>query len=241
MRWSEVLFALTAVSTLGACATAVPAMSGGSTTPRYRTDLGLGGAARVPLGDLQGTPDMSAADDYLDGAEAGGMVPLAYGRYGMGEHWDLGLMVSGTTVRAEARGEKLLSRGIVRSSLVYGLAPYGGWIPENDGSGSGGRVGGEIPFVFAAEVGTAYELWFGARGSAEYVTGMFELQGDEQDTQGLGLRIGPVLGMALGIPRFHVLLELTAAYEHWFIDSEQESFDQGGFVLIPGFGFRLRL
>ncbi len=217
-------------------------MSGGATTPEYRTDLGIGGAARVPLGDLKGTPsDMSAADDYVNQAEAGGLVPLAYGRYGMGEHWDLGLMVSGTTVRAEVRREKSLSGGILRSALIYGLAPYGGWIPETDGSGSGGRVGGEIPFVFGAEVGTAYEFWFGARASAEYVTGMFELEGVEQDTHGVGLRIGPVLGMALGIPRFHVLVELTAAYEHWFIDSAQQSFHRGGVVLIPGFGFRLRL
>jgi hypothetical protein len=34
---------------------------------------------------------------------------------------------------------------------------------------------------------------------------------------------------------------LTAAYEYWFIDHAGASLDRGGFVLIPGFGIRLRL
>ena len=31
----------------------MPAMSGGSIAPEHRTDFALGGAARVPLGDLK--------------------------------------------------------------------------------------------------------------------------------------------------------------------------------------------
>jgi hypothetical protein len=37
------------------------------------------------------------------------------------------------------------------------------------------------------------------------------------------------------------LLELTTAYEYWFIDHAGASLNRGGFVLIPGFGIRLRL
>jgi hypothetical protein len=50
-----------------------------------------------------------------------------------------------------------------------------------------------------------------------------------------------VIGMALGVRRIHALLELTAAYEYWFIDHAGGSLNRGGFVLIPGFGLRLRL
>lgn len=234
-------FVLVTLAALGGCATAVPAMSGGATTPRHRTDLGLGGAARVPLGDLRDPDVLDPGDSqYRYAADAGGVVPMAYGRYGLADRWDLGLMVAGATVRAEARFERVLSEGTTRKSLIVGMAPYGGWIPDRDQSGRGGRVGFEIPFVFGAEIGGLYELWIGARASGEYVFGDFQVSGSEQRASGGGLRIGPLIGMALGVRRIHALVELTAAYEHWFIDHAGASLDRGGFVLIPGFGVRLR-
>jgi hypothetical protein len=121
-----------------------------------------------------------------------------------------------------------------------GLAPYGGWIPDRDQSGSGGRVGFEVPFVYGMEIGGVYEMWIGARASGEYVFGDFQVAGSEQNASGAGVRAGPVVGMALGVRRVHALIELTAAYEHWFIDHAGESLDRGGFVLIPGFGIRFR-
>ena len=241
MRSHELLVAVAVLASLGGCATAVPAMSGGSTTPKHRTDLALGGAARVPFGDLKGNADTDAGDDYVEEAEAGGVAPMAYARYGIGKHWDLGLMVSGTTVRADVRREKVLVDGTTRSSLVVGIAPFGGWITDEGGSADGGRVGGEVPFVYGVDFGGVYELWLGARASGEYVRGDFPLDGTREKTSGFGLRAGPLVGMALGIPRIHVLIELTAAYEHWFIDQGDDSFDRGGFVLIPAFAVRLRL
>lgn len=217
-------------------------MSGASTTPKNRTDLGLGGAARVPLGDLRDPAVLDPGDsEYRYAADAGGMVPMAYGRYGIGESWDLGLMVSGATVKVEARYERVLREGTTRSSLVVGLAPYGGWIPDRDQSGTGGRVGFEVPFIYGVEIGGVYEIWFGARGSGEYVFGDFQVSGSEQRASGAGLRLGPVVGMALGVRRVHALIELTAAYEYWFINQAGASLDRGGFVLIPGFAIRLRL
>ena len=171
MKWTELALVLASLATLGGCATAVPAMSGASTTPKNRTDLGLGGAARVPLGDLRDPVVLDPGESqYRYAADAGGVVPMAYGRYGIAKEWDLGLMVSGATVRAEARYEKVLQQGTTRSSLVVGLAPYGGWIPDRDQSGSGGRVGFEVPFVYGVEIGGVYEIWIGARGSGEYPT-----------------------------------------------------------------------
>jgi hypothetical protein len=217
-------------------------MSGASITPKNRTDLGLGGAARVPLGGLKDPVVVDPGEsEYRYAADAGGVVPMAYGRYGLTDKWDLGLMVAGTTVRAEARYAHVLQEGTTRSSLIVGLAPYGGWIPDRDVSGSGGRVGFEVPFVYGIEIGGVYEIWIGARGSGEYVFGDFQVAGSERKASGAGVRAGPVIGMALGVRRVHALIELTAAYEYWFIDHAGVSLNRGGFVLIPGFGIRLRL
>lgn len=174
---------------------------------------------------------------------------MAYGRYGLAERWDLGLMVAGPNVRAEARFEHVLQDGTTRKALTVGLAPYGGWIPDRDESGRGGRVGFEVPFVFGAEIGGIYEIWIGARASGEYVFGDFRIAGstggvlvqtEPLRASGAGVRAGPLIGMALGVRRVHALVELTAAYEHWFIDHAGRSLNRGGFVLIPGFGIRLR-
>ncbi len=217
-------------------------MSGASITPKNRTDLGLGGAARVPLGELKDPVVLDPGESqYRYAADAGGVVPMAYGRYGLTDKWDLGLMVSGTTVRAEARYAHVLQEGTTRSSLIVGLAPYGGWIADRGRSGSGGRVGFEVPFVYGIEIGGVYEMWIGARGSGEYVFGDFQVAGSEHKASGAGVRAGPVIGMALGVRRVHALIELTAAYEYWFIDHAGVSLNRGGFVLIPGFGIRLRL
>jgi len=227
---------------MAGCAMALPAMSGGSTTPRNRADLGLGGAARVPLGDLKDPAVVDPGESqYRYATDAGGMVPMAYGRYGLAGNWDLGLMVAGSTVQAVVRHESVLREGTSRSSLVVGLAPFGGWIPDRDDSGSGGRVGFEVPFVYGVDIGGIYEVWMGARGSGQYVFGDFQVSGSEQKASGAGLQIGPVIGMALGVRRVHALIELTAAYEHWFIDHAGVSLNRGGFVLIPGFAIRLRL
>ncbi|NOQ84363.1 MAG: hypothetical protein GQ551_10160 [Myxococcales bacterium] len=242
MRWTELALLFASLAALGSCATAVPAMSGASITPKNRTDLGLGGAARVPLGGLKDPAVVDPGEsEYRYAADAGGVVPMAYGRYGLTDKWDLGLMVAGTTVRAEARYAHVLQEGTTRSSLIVGLAPYGGWIPDRDVSGSGGRVGFEVPFVYGIEIGGVYEIWIGARGSGEYVFGDFQVAGSERKASGAGVRAGPVIGMALGVRRVHALIELTAAYEYWFIDHAGVSLNRGGFVLIPGFGIRLRL
>ena len=215
-------------------------MTGGSITPHRSGDVGVGGAARIPLGVLRGRgPNLR--DDYVQSAEAGGVTPMAYGRYGIGEHWDLGLMVSGTTVRVEVRGDKQLTDGTVRSALIYGVAPYGGWVADTGGSGKGGRIGGEIPLVYGVNINGVYELWLGARTSGEYIRGDFELEDSRELSHGFGLRVGPVFGMAMGISPIHILVELTAGYEHWFISRANDSFNIGGFVLIPSFAIRLRL
>jgi hypothetical protein len=241
VRWAKIALLIASTAAFAGCATAMPAMSGGSIAPQRGTDFAVGGAARVPLGDLKDPAVIDPGQsEYRYAADAGGVVPMVYARYGIGRNWDLGLMASGTTVRAEARYSHVLREGTARSSLILGLAPYGGWIPERNQSGSGGRVGFEVPFVYGVDIGGIYEIWAGARVSGEAVFGDFQIMGSAERASGGGVRAGPVLGMALGVTRIHVLVELTAAYEHWFIDHAGTSLDRGGFVLIPGFGLRFR-
>ncbi|MEM9731700.1 MAG: hypothetical protein AAF997_24200 [Myxococcota bacterium] len=242
MKWSGLVFVLLCAATATGCATAVPTMVGGSTTPEHRTDLGLGGAARVPLGKLKNWD--TGEPNYQPDASAGGVVPMGYGRYGLTERWDLGLLVAGTMARADFRNETLLQDGSTRTALVLGLSPYGGWIAEDGARASGGRAGFEVPVAYGVEIGGVYEFWLGARASGEWVKGDFERDETNASLQsGFGIRVGPVIGMALGIRRFHALVELTAAYEHWSIGG----FDSGsrlkrnGVALIPGFALRLRL
>ena len=65
MRWTGLALLLASLGALAGCATAVPAMSGASTTPKNRTDLGLGGAAKPPSshhGLLRNAPKAPATE-----------------------------------------------------------------------------------------------------------------------------------------------------------------------------------
>ncbi|MEM7137132.1 MAG: hypothetical protein AAF500_11165 [Myxococcota bacterium] len=240
MKWSGLVGALLSLMTLSGCATAVPAMVGGSTTPANRTDLGVGGGARVPLGKLKNWD--GAEPNFEPDASAGGVVPMVYGRYGLTDSWDLGLLVAGTMIRADFRREVLLQDGSTRTAFVMGLAPYGGWVTTEGPETEGGRAGFELPLTYGVEIGGLYEFWLGARLSGEWVKGDFERNDVDGLESGWGVRLGPVIGMALGVRRFHALVELTAAYEHWSIgDVNGGRLRRNGVALIPGFALRLRL
>lgn len=221
------------------CASALPTFAGGSTTPRFRTDVGFGGAARVPFGDLN---ENVLGDAYRERVEAGGVVPAVYVRRGLTEKFDLGIMVAGTDARLEFRGEKVMSdEPTTRTSFIYGIAPYGGWIPEDENSGSGGRVGLDLPLVYGIDFSGVYELWIGPRITNEYLFGDFTLAGQPQSASAYSIRAGGVFGMALGLRRIHALLELTAAWEHWFGEHGSTDINRGGVVLIPAFAIRIRI
>ena len=75
------------------CASTLPAWSGGSATPTRRGDIAVGAAARVPTGSLRNTSTLMGSEARR--VEAGGIVPAAMGRYGLGGGRDLGLLVAG--------------------------------------------------------------------------------------------------------------------------------------------------
>src|SRR5690606_10075573 len=63
---------------LAGCAAPQPMFLGGRTTPRDRADLGVGGAARIPLADLQPPERPADGEQLLHHAESGGVAPVAW-------------------------------------------------------------------------------------------------------------------------------------------------------------------
>ncbi len=233
-----------ALVVLAGCAPAHPAFVGGSTTPAHRTDVGLGGAVRIATGDLRNDGvESTNASRYREAAEATGVVPAAYARYGLPHHLDLGLLAAGTLFRLELRREHVIEEGTTRPTFLYGLAPYAAYVGSKDDDGQGHRLGLELPLAYAVELGGVYEIWAGARVAVERIHGEFFRSdaGGQVGATGFGFRGGAVLGMALGFRRVHTLLELTAAYERYWVEHGGVSLDRGGFVLTPAFALRIRI
>lgn len=226
------------------CAPALPTWTGGSTTPRDRGDVAFGTAVRLPTGALR---DLGPApSDYRERAEPAGFAPVALARYGVKRGLDVGLMLAGTTLRLEVRGEVSPREGSTRPTWIVGAAPFVGWLPGRDveggREGGGLRAGLDLPAARAIEIGGLYEVWLGLRGGMELVRGDFAQAGaPTARASAFAVRAGPMLGMAIGFRRFHAFVELTAAYEHWWGSHGETSLRRGGVVLLPSFGLRVRL
>lgn len=225
------------------CAGPIPSLGGGSTTPAHRTDLALGGAVRVPTGELRDVPGPARSS-----TRGNGIVPVAAVRHGVSRGWDVGLSVAGTTLRTELRHEKVLRHGSTRPSYVFAVAPYVGVLSEDEeGSGDGLRFGVDLlPLAYSVDFGGVYELWVGPRLGVEHVRGDYALDGATRAARAWGVRAGAILGLGLGFRRVHVLFELSAYYERWSGDhgegsASAQSLDAQGLVLEPAFALRVRL
>jgi len=224
---------------LAGCAAPMPAWTGGSTTPAHRTDVAAGAAARFGLGKLK-RPDVMGSR-YREAVEPAGVAPVVAVRHGLTRHHDLGLTLSGTQLRAMVHGEIGAVEGSTRSAWIWGVGILGGWIPDVDGAGSGGRVGIEAPFLKGWDFGGLYDVWIGLRVGAERAFGDLVLDGAPTHASATVLRAGGVFGIAGGFRRVHAFVELAAGYEHWFASHGGRDLSRGGLVLTPSLGLRLRL
>ena len=206
-----------------ACAPTFPSFAGGRTTPRGRTDLALGAAVRVPVGDLADEPTLAPFG-------SGGVAPGAFVRHGLTPDIDVGLEVSGAAARAHLRLQ--LGSGTVR--LVTGLAPHVG-LGHEDGELI--RVGGTIPIVLSIDVLGFYEVWIGVQLGLEHLVG----QAGTDSISMTAIRTGGVVGLAVGFRRFHVLVELGIDHELWTGSVTDMSIERNGLVLTPALAVRLRL
>lgn len=183
----------------------------------------VGGAVRVPVGDLANEPE-------LVNVAPGGAAPSVVARHGLGPQADLGLEASGTTARLMLRG--MLGSDTVR--LVGGIAPHVGLGHEG---GELVRAGGTVPITLTIDVLSIYEVWIGARVALEHMAG----QANGVGVSMTGVRTGGVIGLGVGFRRFMILAELGIDHELWTGTVSDISIERNGLVLTPAFAIRLRL
>jgi hypothetical protein len=229
--------ALALLLPLAGCASAGPLLAGGATTPEDRSAVTVGGATRLAYGGAR--PD--AAEGTLPHAAAGqGVVPVAAFRHGVARHFDIGFMAAGTDLRLEGRHEIVLKEAATRPSVLLGAALLGGYADSGGFRGEdraqGGRMGVEIPVVYAVEFGPVYDLWMGGRLAAEHM----RIRSGQAAGHATALRSGLVVGLGAGFRRLHAQLELTAYYERW-VGAPDDSGLGGGLVLVPVFALRVKL
>ncbi|MBK8412310.1 MAG: hypothetical protein IPL19_30585 [Sandaracinaceae bacterium] len=137
------------------CIAANPSLSGGATTPTRRVDMALGGAARLPTGQLRGVPGMRGDQAVQRSALGEGITPIGFGRYGINRHTDVELAVLGASARVAYRHEWLLADGINRTvwlvspSFMLGKA----YDREADAARGGVRGSLEVPLLYSADYG----------------------------------------------------------------------------------------
>jgi hypothetical protein len=218
------------------CAPAMPSFTGGRTVPADRSDLALGAAVRVPVGDMVAAPDDGTDADELIGFGApGGVAPVAFVRHGLTDDVDLGVEAAGSSLLLSLRGQLRHRSGL---RLIGGVAPYVGLVHDD---GTAVRAGGALPIGIAFDAFSVLEAWLGARIAVEHVTGEMGPDAAAQSASLTGLRAGGVVGIAAGFRRLHVLVELGVDYEHWTGALADSSIERSGVVLTPGFALRLRL
>lgn len=232
-RCSAVL--VVALSILAGCATAEPILAGGRTTPRDRSDLGLGGAVRVPIGDL--APDQtgapSDASSLMTFGAPSGAAPVAFVRHGVTNDVELGAEVIGSSLRGTVRGQIRLGS---LAHLMIGAAPTVGLIYDGSG-GTAVRGGGTVPIAITVDAFGLYELWVGARVGLEHVAG--DVSGRSVDLS--GLRTGGVIGLGVGFRVLHLLVELAVDHELWWGSLGDSSIVRNGISLTPAFALRFLL
>ena len=210
------------------CASALPWVGGAHAAPVRRAELVLGGAARV-TGRTLTEPAVAAPTAPTESA-TGGVVPVVALRYGLADGLDVGLLASGTLLRAEGRYSFDLGKAW---TLNLGLGPYGGYTAADET-----RFGLDLPITFGWDQ-TVLELWFGARLGAERSI----LAADGQPTLGSSaLKAAGVIGLGAGFRHLHVLFELGVGYEAWQHDAaEGPNVARDGIVLTPAFVLRYRI
>lgn len=227
------------------CLSAAPSLSGGATTPMRRVDVALGGAARLPTGQLRGVPGMRGDQAVQRSALGEGIIPIGFGRYGVNLHTDVELAVIGASARLSYRHEWLVEDGINRKvwlvSPSFMLGKAYDRESEPEAARGGLRSSVEVPLFYSVDFGGVYETWVGPRLGLEYIRGDFSTDSGVSSVDASGLRAGAVLGFAAGFRRIHAMIELGAAWEQWWVRSDGERRQRGGVVLIPAFALRVRL
>ncbi len=208
--------------------------------------MAAGAAARVPLGNLR-SPERAVdgtaeqAIDLRGFTRRGGLAPLAWVSLPLAERTDLGVRAVGGALALALRHAFLLGEN---TRLIGGLTPYGGAVFLDDGqdnrSAVGPRLGVDTVWVLALDVNGIIEASAGARAGVEHARCRFEADPFEVTLRGTLLRLGPLVGLGVGFRRLHVLMELGADREWWWMGGSIEPEERAGFSLTPALALRLR-
>lgn len=231
---------------LTGCVSATPAFSGGRLTPENRAAFHMGASSRIPLGDLapENNPQ-DLAQQWLALAQSGGVIPVGMARYGLSPEMDLEVTIAGASIRSALRAALELEPGGFnhwpRVQLMGGLGATGGIVQDNDGDAH--HYGVDVPLVIGIDWASLYEFWAGVRGGIERFGGDLGASGTtpQSDFSGFAWRTGLVAGMALGFRNFHGILELTAYYESFHTQLENQDATFSGISLVPAFALRWRI
>jgi hypothetical protein len=189
----------------------MPSFAGGRTAPEQRGELGIGGAAVVPV----------------DGTE-GGVVPAAFFRYGLARRLDTGLVYAGSAGRLELRYELVVDDAdSLRPGIMIGIAGVGGAAEGH------ARAGGEIFGYYVMDATSILELWTGPRVRFEAWIG----DGSELFFGSAG----GAIGLAAGFRSVHALVEVTIAYEFFRGQNAAGNVETGYVSVAPAFALRFRL
>ena len=215
----------------------MPTYSGGTTTPTNRGDVLLGGAYRVPTGDLarsefvEGSPEHTA--QTILGRE--GASPVGMSRYGFSEDADFTLGVSLTQVALTGRGAIHLDK-ISRARIIVGITPTLGWLGV--GGVRGFSLGAQLPILATIQISGMYEGWAGIRAGVDLAQGRVD---EIHDARAIRGSVGAVVGFSVGFRMFAALVEVAVDYEHWNARANfmHRSFE--GISVTPAFALRIRI
>ncbi|MEO6598520.1 MAG: hypothetical protein ABIQ16_01515 [Polyangiaceae bacterium] len=215
-----------------ACGGGVPLLHPAHALAPGRTAFAVGVSDRFALGDekkaldyaQQRPPNASPSDPrYGLGvvvalAEGPAVAPYVSARVGIPASNEAGLSYSGQAVRIDARhafewDQSALSAGLGLTGRGFGQSPLD--LPGTDLDRARG-FGVDLPLLYGYRTDAdLISVWAGLRGSLDHWSGDVSL--DELQPYKLSanrLALGPVLGVAIGLPPLWVAAELEVDYAH---------------------------
>ena len=217
---------------LSGCSGGVPLLHPAHALAPGKTAFAAGLSDRLLLGDerraldaaQQRAPGAAPSDDRATRgalvalAEGPALAPFAAARVGLPGSNEVGLSSSGPALRGDARhafewAHSALSLGLGVTGRGFGQSALD--LPGTDLSHTRG-FGLDLPVLFGYRTDAELlSVWAGLRGSLDHWWGSalldqaapFELRADRA-------ALGPVLGLAVGLPPFWVAAELEVDYAH---------------------------
>jgi hypothetical protein len=211
---------------LSSCGGGIPLLHPASALAPGRTAFSAGVSDHFVLGDEQRAlndarnrvPEGAPGDPPFDQgvlvavAEGPALSPFVSARAGIPGSNEAGLSYTGRALRGEARhafewDQSALSLGLGLTARAFGQSTLE--VPGTDLRRASGW-GVDLPILYGYRTDPELiSIWGGLRGSFDHWAGSLALDAGERFKLGASrLALGPVLGLAVGVPPFAVAVEL---------------------------------